>query len=146
MVDTLRASTVHPQSIYANDQEPPSYYESINMDPPDQITSEPEEHVYEIISEQPLPTYTAAVQLPGNSVHVNKWPHRSIVHVCTKCEETVVTRLETTITIVTITAAILLFLFTFCLVWVPFYLSNCKRTTHYCPHCKTVLGERRELR
>ena len=56
MTDTLRASTFHPESIYANDQQPPSYYESITTDPTDQINFDPAEHVYAIISEQPLPS------------------------------------------------------------------------------------------
>jgi hypothetical protein len=31
------------------------------------------------------------------------------------------------------------------LVCLPFCIPVCKRTTHYCPYCKSVLGVRREL-
>ncbi len=58
---------------------------------------------------------------------------------------TVHTRVETISTVITILLAILLFLFCCCLAIIPFLVSSCKRTTHYCPNCGRILGEVREF-
>jgi hypothetical protein len=75
-----------------------------------------------------------------------KWPRKSITLNCPKCGASVKTRVETSPTIVTVIACIILFFATVILSFVPFCIRACKRSTHYCPHCNSILGVRHELR
>jgi uncharacterized C2H2 Zn-finger protein len=65
---------------------------------------------------------------------------------CPQCGATVKTRVDSSITVVTIIGAALLLIFTCILVCIPFCIPACKKTIHYCPHCNSVLGVRKELR
>ncbi|UJR23170.1 hypothetical protein I4U23_026190 [Adineta vaga] len=74
-----------------------------------------------------------------------KWPRKSIDIICPQCGATVLTRVETSITIITVIGAVLLFLCTCILVCLPFCVPACKRSSHYCPYCNSVLGVRKPL-
>lgn len=75
-----------------------------------------------------------------------KWPRRSIQLVCPNCGATVITRVDKSITFVTVIMAILLLIFTFFLACLPFCIAACKKATHYCPYCNSLLGKRSALR
>ncbi len=66
--------------------------------------------------------------------------------VCPQCGATVTTRVETAVTVITIIGIILLSIFTCILGVLPLCIPACKRSTHYCPYCNSVLGIRPPLR
>ena len=75
-----------------------------------------------------------------------KWPRRSVQLVCPKCGATVMTRVRKSITIITIISAIILLIFGCILACLPFCIAACKKATHYCPYCNSMLGRRLALR
>jgi hypothetical protein len=146
----------YANNTYMNQQSQPIYETAPNQPPPYSIYEQPQP-VYQTVPQQP-PPYSSFVQQqqpqnknnpapPGAPLSKGyKWPRHSIPVVCPNCGTSVTTRPETKITIVTIIGAVLLFCFTCILVCLPFCVPACKNTTHYCPHCNSVLGVRHALR
>ncbi|CAF2464284.1 unnamed protein product [Rotaria sp. Silwood2] len=76
----------------------------------------------------------------------NKWPRKSVSLVCPRCGAIVETRVELEITIITFIGFAILCCFTCVLGWLALCLPACKKVTHYCPYCNSMLGVRPELR
>ncbi|CAF1130195.1 unnamed protein product [Rotaria magnacalcarata] len=89
-------------------------------------------------------TYPTGAGTPSSKAY--KWPRQSVGLVCPRCGATVTTRVETAITIITLIGVLICCCITCVLGWLPLCLSACKKVTHYCPYCSSILGVRNELR
>ncbi|CAF1302755.1 unnamed protein product [Adineta steineri] len=166
----------YTQPMYSNQYEQGPYIDNTYMNqqyqPTYQAVSQQPTPVYQSVPEQQPPSYAMAVQSPAPSAPVMqqptnnnsiasgnssrpqgtpfskgyKWPRKSISIVCPQCGATVTTRVETSITVITIIGAVILCIFTCILTCLPFCIPACKRSTHYCPYCNSVLGIRSPLR
>ncbi len=155
-----------PQPIYQTaPQQPQPIYQPVPQQTQSIYQTAPQQPqpIYQPVPQQPPPPYATTVQSKLNSIFGQQqpqnnprpsaspsspgyqWPHKSVAIVCPKCGASVTTRVETKITPITIIAAALLLCFSCILACLPFCIPACKRVTHYCPHCKSALGVRREL-
>ncbi|CAF1219238.1 unnamed protein product [Adineta ricciae] len=150
-VDNSYMNQPPPQPMYQGLPQQPSTYAVPAQSPPMYApAAQPPPYTAPVIQQQPTnnnPNSFVKSSAPSGTPFSKgyKWPRKTIQIVCPQCGATVTTRVETSITVITIIGAIVLFLFTCILVCLPFCTPACKRATHYCPYCNSVIGIRKPL-